>query len=52
VVRYGKEHMQATRQRIIETAGRRLERDGIDGSEVATLDRSSRWAPELPMGTG
>ena len=31
------EHKQATRQRIIETAGRRLKRDGIDGSGVATL---------------
>jgi len=37
VVRYGKEHKQATRQRIVETAGRRLKRDGIDGSGVATL---------------
>jgi TetR/AcrR family transcriptional regulator, transcriptional repressor for nem operon len=37
MVRYGKEHKQATRQRIIETAGRRLKRDGIDGSGVATL---------------
>jgi AcrR family transcriptional regulator len=37
VVRYGKEHKQETRQRIIETAGRRLKRDGIDGSGVATL---------------
>jgi TetR/AcrR family transcriptional regulator, transcriptional repressor for nem operon len=36
-VRYGKEHKLATRQRIIETAGRRLKRDGIDGSGVATL---------------
>jgi AcrR family transcriptional regulator len=36
-VRYDKEHKQATRQRIIETAGRRLKRDGIDGSGVATL---------------
>jgi len=36
-VRYGKEHKQATRQRIIEVAGRRLKRDGIDGSGVATL---------------
>ena len=31
------EHKQATRRRIIETAGRRLKRDGIDGSGVATL---------------
>jgi TetR/AcrR family transcriptional repressor of nem operon len=37
VARYGKEHKQATRQRIIETAGRRLKQDGIDGSGVATL---------------
>jgi TetR/AcrR family transcriptional repressor of nem operon len=37
VVRYGKEHKQATRQRIIKAAGRRLKRDGIDGSGVATL---------------
>ena len=37
MVRYGKEHKQATRQRIIETAGRRFKRDGIDGSGVATL---------------
>ena len=37
VARYDKEHKQATRQRIIETAGRRLKRDGIDGSGVATL---------------
>ena len=37
MARYAKEHKQATRQRIIETAGRRLKRDGIDGSGVATL---------------
>ena len=37
VARYGKEHKQATRRRIIEAAGRRLKRDGIDGSGVATL---------------
>ncbi|MBE8519642.1 TetR/AcrR family transcriptional regulator [Amycolatopsis sp. H6(2020)] len=37
MVRYAKEHKQATRQRIIETAGRRLKRDGIDGSGVAAL---------------
>src|SRR5712691_10051853 len=36
-VRYETEHKQATRRRIIETAGRRLKRDGIDGSGVATL---------------
>ena len=37
MVRYGKEHKQQTRQRIIETAGRRFKRDGIDGSGIATL---------------
>ena len=37
MARYGKEHKQATRRRIIETAGRRFKRDGIDGSGVATL---------------
>src|SRR2546421_8180694 len=36
-VRYSKEHKEATRQRIIETAGRRFKRDGIDGSGIATL---------------
>src|SRR4051795_10096540 len=37
MARYGKEHKEATRQRIIDAAGRRLKRDGIDGSGVATL---------------
>ncbi len=37
MARYGKEHKEATRQRILETAGRRLKADGIDGSGVATL---------------
>ncbi|MEB3368967.1 TetR/AcrR family transcriptional regulator [Saccharopolyspora mangrovi] len=36
-MRYGKEHKEATRRRIIETSGRRLKQDGIDGSGVATL---------------
>ena len=35
--RYGKDRKQATRRRIVETAGRRLKRDGIDGSGVAAL---------------
>src|SRR5947207_7363449 len=35
--RYAKDHKQTTRRRIIEAAGRRLKRDGIDGSGVATL---------------
>jgi AcrR family transcriptional regulator len=37
VPRYGKDHKQATRQRIIDAAGRRFKRDGIDGSGIATL---------------
>src|SRR5438270_5004941 len=37
VARYGKEHKEATRRRIVEAAGRRLKRDGIDGSGVAAL---------------
>jgi AcrR family transcriptional regulator len=37
MVRYAKEHKTVTRRRIIEAAGRRLKRDGIDGSGVATL---------------
>jgi AcrR family transcriptional regulator len=37
MARYTKEYKQETRQRIIATAGRRLKRDGIDGSGVATL---------------
>ena len=36
-MRYGKERKQETRQRIIQTAGRRFKRDGIDGSGIATL---------------
>ena len=37
MARYGKEQKQATRRRIIDAAGRRLKRDGIDGSGIATL---------------
>ena len=37
MARYGKAHKEATRQRIIDTAGRRLKRDGLDGSGIATL---------------
>jgi AcrR family transcriptional regulator len=37
VARYGKEHKDATRRRIVESAGRRFKRDGIDGSGIATL---------------
>ena len=37
VARYGKQHKEATRRRIVETAGRQLKAHGIDGSGVATL---------------
>jgi TetR/AcrR family transcriptional repressor of nem operon len=37
MARYDKQHKQATRQRIIDTAGRRFKQDGIDGSGIATL---------------
>ena len=37
MARYNKEHKEATRRRIIETAGRRFKQDGIDGSGIATL---------------
>jgi TetR/AcrR family transcriptional regulator, transcriptional repressor for nem operon len=37
MARYDTDHKQATRQRIIETAGRRFKLDGIDGSGVAVL---------------
>ncbi|MDH6628592.1 AcrR family transcriptional regulator [Streptomyces sp. LBL] len=36
-MRYPKERKHQTRRRIITTAGRRLEQDGIDGSGVASL---------------
>jgi TetR/AcrR family transcriptional repressor of nem operon len=36
-MRYGKDQKQATRQRILEVAGRRFKQDGIDGAGVATL---------------
>ena len=37
MARYGKDHKQATKRRIVEAAGRRLKRDGIDGSGIAPL---------------
>ena len=37
MARYGKQHKEATRRRIVEMACRRLKADGIDGSGVATL---------------
>jgi TetR/AcrR family transcriptional repressor of nem operon len=36
-MRYGKDHKQATRQRILEAAGRRFKEDGIDGAGVAAV---------------
>src|SRR5688572_9839404 len=36
-MRYGKEQKPATRQRIIEAAGRRFKQNGLDGSGIATL---------------
>src|SRR5918994_582000 len=36
-MRYSKDHKQATRQRILEAAGRRFKHDGIDGAGVTTL---------------
>jgi AcrR family transcriptional regulator len=36
-MRYGKDHKHATRQRILEAAGRRFKQDGIDGAGVATV---------------
>lgn len=36
-MRYNREHKQATRQRIIEVAGRRFKADGIDGSGISAL---------------
>jgi AcrR family transcriptional regulator len=36
-MRYGKDHKHATRQRIVEAAGRRFKADGIDGAGVAAV---------------
>ena len=36
-MRYGKDQKQATRQRIVEAAGRRFKQDGIDGAGVAIV---------------
>jgi TetR/AcrR family transcriptional regulator, transcriptional repressor for nem operon len=36
-MRYSKDHKRATRQRILEAAGRRFKQDGIDGSGVAAV---------------
>lgn len=37
MVRYGKQHKEATRRRILDAAGRRFKRDGIDGSGLAIV---------------
>ena len=36
-MRYSKDQKQATRQRIVEAAGRRFKQDGIDGAGVAAV---------------
>jgi TetR/AcrR family transcriptional repressor of nem operon len=36
-MRYTKDHKQATRQRILDAAGRRFKQDGIDGAGVAAV---------------
>src|SRR5215213_5457918 len=37
LMRYSKDHKQATRQRILEAAGRRFKQAGIDGAGVAAV---------------
>jgi AcrR family transcriptional regulator len=37
MARYGSEHKEATRRRIIQAAGRRIKEHGIDGSGIAAL---------------
>jgi TetR/AcrR family transcriptional repressor of nem operon len=36
-MRYSRDHKQATRERILEAAGRRFKQDGIDGAGLATV---------------
>jgi TetR/AcrR family transcriptional regulator, transcriptional repressor for nem operon len=36
-MRYGKDHKQGTRRRIVEAAGRRFKQDGIDGAGVTSV---------------
>jgi TetR/AcrR family transcriptional regulator, transcriptional repressor for nem operon len=36
-MRYSKDHKEATRQRIVEAAGRRFKQNGIDGAGVASV---------------
>ncbi|MFD7011196.1 TetR/AcrR family transcriptional regulator [Rhodococcus jostii] len=37
MARYGSEHKAQTRARVVEAAGRRLKKDGIDGAGVSAL---------------
>lgn len=37
MARYNADHKSETRKRILETAGRRFKRDGIDGSGIAAI---------------
>ncbi|MFZ2511972.1 MAG: TetR/AcrR family transcriptional regulator [Gordonia sp. (in: high G+C Gram-positive bacteria)] len=37
MARYAGDHKEATRRRIVESAGRRIKQDGIDGAGIATL---------------
>ncbi|WP_182379371.1 TetR/AcrR family transcriptional regulator [Nocardioides sp. WS12] len=37
MARYGREHKEATRQRIVESAGNRFKQSGVDASGIATL---------------
>ena len=37
MARYGKEHKEQTRRRIVETSGRRFKVDGVNASGIATL---------------
>jgi TetR/AcrR family transcriptional repressor of nem operon len=37
MARYAKDHKEVTRRRIVESVGRRLKQDGIDGSGVSVL---------------
>src|SRR3954454_20216927 len=36
-MRYGRDHKQATRERILDAAGKRFKQDGIDGAGVAAV---------------
>ena len=42
MARYTAEHKSETRKRILDTAGRRFKRDGIDGSGIAAIMSDAR----------